>query len=475
MKVLFAASEATPFVKTDSFADFAGGLPPALHKLGVDVRVVLPLYEVISSGWRDRMTLVHSTTVALSWRQVYCGFYKLEENGITYYLVENDFYFKRTGIYGHFDDGERFSFFSRAVVELLLRLVWKPDIVHLNDWQTALVPIYLQELSEQYPFLKEIKSVFTIHNIGYQGRFSKDILGDVCGISESWFDNGTLEFMDNISMLKGAILTADRVTTVSPSYAEELRFPFYAKGLEGAISSISDHFYGILCGIDTNLYNPGTDPVIRYNYTSSEIEKKQKNKRFLQLLLNLDEAPDTAIIAYVGKLIYGKGIDLIIPTFERIMQQNVQFIVLGTGDYDYEKFFRNAEMQYKGRVSVNITSSDELARRIYAGGDFLLMPSQSEPCGRNQMAAMLYGMLPIVRETGGLKDTVGQYDPLTGDGNGFTFSDYNANDMLAAIDTAVRFFNSGSVHRNIMIRNNMKSDFSWRRTALQYIKLYKEM
>lgn len=425
--------------------------------------------------WRNKMTLVLSTTVALSWRQLYCGVHMLIEDGIVYYFIENEFYFRRTGIYGHFDDGERFSFFSRAIVELMARLDWRPDIVHLNDWQTALVPIYMKELSGEYPVLNKIKSVFTIHNIIYQGRFSRDILTDVCGISESWFEDGTLEFMDNVSMLKGAILTADYVTTVSPSYAEELRFPFYAKGLEGAISSISDHFCGILCGLDTGLYNPETDPAIRYNYTSSEIEKKKHNKRHLQILLKLNDAPDIPIIAFVGKLVYGNGVDLIASAFERIMRQNIQFIVMGTGDYDYEKFFSSAETKYKGRVSANITNSDELARRIYAGGDFLLMPSQNEPCGKAQMIAMLYGMLPIVRETGGLKDTVGQYNPATGDGNGFLFSDYNANAMIEAITAAVDLYNSGSVHRNIMIRNNMKSDFSWNRTALQYIKLYGDM
>lgn len=472
MKVLYVASEVAPFIKTGGLADVAGSLPAALNKKRAFTRVVLPLYESVGDEWREKMKFVKEITVPLAWRRLYCGIYELRHEGIRYYFLDNEYYFKRATIYGHFDDGERFAFFSRAVVELLLELDWKPDVVHLNDWQTALVPIYMRDLADQFPILEEIKSVFTIHNIEYQGRFSRKILEDVCGLSDKWYTDGIVEFMDSVSLMKGALLTADYVSTVSPTYAEELKYSFYAKGLEGVISSISHKFTGILNGIDVNTYNPAEDPMIHKNYTPETRDLRVENKAELQRILNLVPNTGVPIIACVGRLVSHKGMDLVLSTLNSIMGMDVQFVVLGTGDYNYEQFFRLAQNHYDQRCSVNITFSEELARRIYSGADILLMPSQKEPCGLSQMIAMRYGMIPIVRETGGLKDTVFPY--IEGDDNsrGFTFENYNASDMLHVIQEAVNLYYNDKDNLDKMIARNMDLDFSWDKSAVEYKALY---
>jgi starch synthase len=400
---------------------------------------------------------------------------ELKHEGVIYYFLDNEYYYKRAGIYGHNDDGERFSFFARAIAELMGEMDWHPDVVHLNDWQTALVPIYMKELSGEYPVLSGIKSVFTIHNIEYQGRFSKDILGDVCGLPQSWYDSGVLEFMDSLSMMKGALMTSDYVTTVSPTYAEELKYSFFAKGLEGVIDSISGHFRGILNGIDVKSYDPASDPSVVYRYDPETRAEKAKNKRYLQRLLNLTEDPDAPVVSCVGRLVSIKGMDLVVSKLDGIMAQNVQFVLLGTGDYEYEQFFKSAQGRYPGRLSANIMFSEELARRIYAGSDIFLMPSQKEPCGLSQMIAMRYGALPVVRETGGLKDSVGQYNAETGEGNGFTFTDYNADDMLEKIYSAVKLYKEDRTRWDEIVKRNMETDFSWARSAAEYMRLYADL
>lgn len=475
MKVLYVAAEVAPFIKTGGLADVAGALPAALNKQGVETRVMLPLYEAIGDVWRQKMKLTYQTYISLGWRKIYCGVFEMEHGGVTYYFLDNEYYFKRSKIYGHFDDGERFAFFSRAVAELLFQMDWIPDVVHLNDWQTGLVPIYMRDLSWQFHILGSIKTVFTIHNIEYQGRFSKEIVEDVCGLPRKWYDSGILEFMGSMSMMKGALLTSDYVTTVSPTYSDELKYSFYAHGLEGVISHISGKFRGILNGIDMDSYNPGTDPRIYQNFTVNSLEDRAKNKEELQKLLNLIPNPNAPIIACIGRLTAHKGMDLVLSTLNSIMGMDVQFVVLGTGDYNYEQFFLLAQNHYANRFSANITFSEELARRIYAGADLFLMPSQKEPCGLSQMIAMRYGAIPIVRKTGGLRDTVMPYNPENGEGRGFAFDNYNAGDMLETIRQAVDLYFNRKDHLNSMIRRNMGIDFSWENSAGQTKRLYEEI
>ncbi len=453
----------------------AGSFPAALSKKGIDTKVMLPLYEAIGDEWRKDMKLVAEFNVPLAWRNIYCGVYELKHGGVTYYFLDNEYYFKRPTIYGHFDDGERFAYFSRAVIEAIINMELNLDIVHLNDWQTALVPIYIKDLAEQYPELTKIKSVFTIHNIEYQGQFSRQILEDVCGLSDTWYSDGTLEFMDSVSLMKGALITADYVTTVSPTYSEELKYAYYAKGMEGVIASISHKFKGILNGIDMSEYNPQKDPMIYKNYSPKEPQIKAENKAELQRVLGLVPNLNVPIIACVGRLVSHKGMDLILSTLNSIMGLNVQFVVLGTGDYNYEQFFRLAQNHYSQRCSVNITFSEEMARKIYAGADMLLMPSQKEPCGLSQMIAMRYGTIPIVRETGGLKDSVSPY--IEGDENsrGFTFENYNASDMLHVIAQAVNLYHDDKSTWDEMVQRDMTLDFSWDKSAAEYQVLYTEL
>ncbi len=470
MKVLYVTSEAAPFAKTGGLADVAGSLPDALNARGVSTRVILPLYECIGEEWRREMTFLENFDVTLGWRRQYCGVFQLKRGKTVFYFVDNEYYFKRERLYGHFDDGERFAFFSRAVAELVSRLDWRPDVLSCNDWQTALVPVYMKELYGSSPEFSSIKTVFTIHNIEYQGRYSKDILGDVFGLPSHWFTDGTLEYRDDVSLMKGALLTADYVTTVSPTYAEELKYPYFAYGMDGVIRSISDHFCGILNGIDTVGYDPETDSMIAANYTAADPAGKAKCKADLQRMLGLSEEPNTPIVACVGRLVAHKGMDLVLARMDAMMGLGVQFIILGTGEHGYEQFFRAAQQRYPGRISACITFSEQLAHKIYAGADLFLMPSQKEPCGLSQMIAMRYGTVPVVRETGGLKDSV----PPNGvpGGRGFTFANYNADEMTDAIYRATRLYWDSREDWDNLVKYDMEGDYGWPASALEYRRLY---
>ena len=475
MKILFAASEVAPFIKTGGLADVAGSLPAALAAHGHDVRVVLPLYSDIATSWRDQMEYEQHFHFPLSWRSSYCGLFHLQYNGIHYYFVDNEYYFKRHGLYGHFDDGERYAFFSKAVTELPGHLSWTPDIIHCNDWQTALVPIYLLQARLRDPFLAMAKSVFTIHNIEYQGRFDRNILGNVFGLDDSYFREDLLAYHGDVNLVKGAIYAADYITTVSPTYAHELQYSFYAHGLEGVIAENYYKLSGILNGLDVELYNPANDQILASPYTSEDLTGKSLCKMALQKECGLEVAPEVPIIACISRLVAHKGFELVASSFPRIMEQNVQFVVLGTGDWGFESFFRAAASRYPGRVSANLVYSAGLSSKIYAGADLFLMPSIAEPCGLSQMIAMRYGTVPIVRLTGGLKDSVPSYNPETEEGLGFTFGNITAGDMLSAVDRALDFYESEPSKWKSLMRKGMEADFSWNKSALEYEAIYQSL
>ncbi len=472
MKVLYVTSECAPFAKTGGLGDVMGSLPKAMAEKKVSTRVVMPLYECIAQEWRDKMEFYKYIYVPLAWRSLYCGIFTLKKDGVLYYFLDNEFYFKRGDLYGHFDDGERFAFFSRAVVEILTELDWMPDVIHCNDWETALVPIYLKTSQEEWK--RNLKVVFTIHNIEYQGRYGKQILGDVFSLSDGLFYDGTLEFMGGISLMKGAIILSDWVTTVSPTYATELRYAYYTHGLEGVIAACSGKMSGILNGIDQTVFDPATDKNIVRNYTVDTLENKVYNKLELQQILGLNQDETIPVIGMVSRLVQHKGLDLVMSRLDQIMDMNVQLVVLGRGDWNYEQPLLNAQNRYPGRLSANIMYSADLSMKIYAGADMFLMPSQMEPCGLSQMIAMRYGTVPIVRETGGLKDTVQPYFWETGEGTGFTFHDYNADDMVYVIRQAVETFQYPDSWKKIQTRD-MNKDFSWSGSAKEYYSLYKNI
>ncbi len=475
MKLFFAASEVAPFIKTGGLADVAGSLPNALAKLGHDVRVILPLYSAIPAMWRRQMTFLKSFHFPLSWRNAYCGLFSLAYRGLTYYFIDNEYYFQREGLYGQFDDGERFAYFSRAVVEVPIQLGWSPDIIHCNDWQTSLVPVYLLEARHREPLLMHTRSVFTIHNIEYQGQFDRNILGDVLGLDESYFREDMLSYYGDVNLVKGAIYAADYITTVSPTYAKELQYAFYAHGLEGVIADNYHKFTGILNGIDMEHNNPATDPFLPAPYSAADPSGKAACKAALQEKLGLNVDPDVPIIACISRLVAHKGYELVTAAFPKILEHYVQFVVLGTGDWGIESFFRMAAQEYPGRVSANLMYSAELASQIYAGADLLLMPSISEPCGLSQMIAMRYGTVPIVRLTGGLKDSVPSYNPTTGTGLGFTFGSITPGDLLGAIDRGLEAYETDRPNWTALMKRGMTTDFSWDQSAAAYEKVYQQV
>jgi starch synthase len=469
MKILFAASEAVPFAASGGLADVVGSLPKAIKGLGHECCVVIPLYKSISPEFREKMTFLKNITVDVSWRKQYCGIFESEWDGITYYFIDNEYYFARDGMYGFYDDCERFVFFDRAVLEMIKFIDFKPDIIHCNDWQTALIPVYYNVYYKYQHGYDKIRNVFTIHNIEYQGKYGREILNEVMGIP--MYNANVLEYDGYINMMKGAIESADKITTVSPSYAWEILDPWYAHGLDRILVTKQYKLRGILNGIDTDLYSPEKDTAISGHYSSADPSGKAvcKNALINDHSLEPDSEP---IIGIVTRFVNHKGIDLIRCVFEEIVRMGIKFVVLGNGEKIYEDFFREMASRYPGRVSVTLGFLPELSRRIYAGSDMFLMPSQSEPCGLAQMIAMRYGSIPIVRETGGLRDTV--RDNGGENGNGFTFKTYNANDMLDAVRRAKRDYDDAPVWNNL-VKRAMNCDYSWNASANLYIDTYNEL
>lgn len=474
MKVLFAVAECGPFVKSGGLADVAGSLPKELKRLGTEIRVILPKYGGIKDEYKKEMTRVKEFTVQVGWRNQYCGIEQLEFQGIIYYFVDNEYYFKREGLYGYYDDGERFAYFNRAVLESLAQLDYFPDIIHCHDWHTALIPYLLRveyQNRKKYGF---IRTIFTIHNLQFQGIFPKEILGDLLGLSSEFFHPQHLEFYGNVNFMKGAIIAADKITTVSPTYREEIQTPTYGEKLDGLLRYRKEDLFGILNGIDEDFYNPEADPLIFQTYGSTDVEKKYINKRNIQKRFDLPERPDTPLMVMISRLTKQKGLDLVQRVFSEILQEDLQVIVLGSGDYAYEQFFNQTARLHPDKFRVYLGFHETLAHQLYAATDLFLMPSLFEPCGLGQMIAMRYGAVPIVRETGGLNDTVASWNEFTREGNGFSFSHFNAHDMLFTIKRALIFFRDQPVWFKI-VESAMKKDNSWAQSAFKYNCLYAEL
>ncbi len=471
MKVLYAASEALPFIASGGLGDVAGSLPQALRKRLVGCRIVMPLYDGIKQELKDTMKFVTNICVPVAWRRQYCGIFEAKSGGVIYYLLDNQYYFKRDTLYGFYDDAERFAFFSRAILEMLPHIDFKPDIIHCNDWQTALTPVYYSTIYAQKPGYENIKTVFTIHNIQYQGVYGEELVDNVVGIDHA--HKNLLEYDGAVNLMKGAIECANAVTTVSPSYAKEILDPWYSHGLDPILKERSFKLRGILNGIDVINYDPETDKDIFKNYTADNIRGKYVNKRELQKLLGLPEKSDTPVMGMVTRLVSHKGLDLCKAVLDELLATtDIQLVVLGSGDYQYEEFFRNLAARYPEQVGLCLGFVPDLARKIYAGADLFLMPSKSEPCGLSQMVALRYGTIPIVRETGGLRDSV--TDSGDNEGNGFVFSSYNAHDMLHTIRRAVEGYQDKKGWA-ILVKRAMDSDNSWGKSANDYIKMYKEV
>lgn len=474
MKILFVTSEANPFIKTGGLADVSFALPKALHEKGEDVRIIMPKYEDISGDFTSKMTQLATFGVSVGWRNQYCGLQYLTYDGIPIYFVDNEYYFKRHGCYGYFDDGERFSYFCRAVMESVKYMDdFYPDVIHCNDWQTGMVPLYLSEVYKDRPEFSKAKSIFTIHNLKYQGVFSRSVIQELLGIGEEYFSEDKIKFYDGISFMKAGIVYADKITTVSKTYAKEIQTAYYGEGLDGLLRQKSGKLVGITNGIDYSSNDPKKDKFI-VNYGLSTLKNKAVNKEMLQRLAGLPTNPDVPVIAMVTRLVKQKGLDLVTRVIEDILKMNVQLIVLGTGDNDYQDFFEYYASSYPAKIASFIQFDNAIASKVYAGSDILLMPSLFEPCGLSQMIAMAYGTLPLVRETGGLSDTVIPYNEFTGDGNGFSFTNYNAHDMLNVIEYAVSCYQDKKTWTKL-VKNAMRTKYEWKTQADEYLKIYNEI
>ncbi|MBQ3141703.1 MAG: glycogen synthase [Clostridia bacterium] len=467
MKILFAAGEAVPYSQAGGLGDVAGSLPKALAALGHEVWVFTPLYGSIKECYRQQMTRVCDFTVQLAWRQLYCGVYRLENGGVTYYFIDNEYYFKRNTPYGYDDDVERFAFFSKAVLAAQQQMELYADVVHANDWHTAAIPIYLRTIYRGTPKLGEQKVVFTIHNIGYQGQFGCERVGDVLGLDV--MDVPLLEYDGCANLMKGAIVCSDMVSTVSPTYAREIGSPEFSCGLHHIINANRHKICGIVNGIDVQGYNPATDPALAANYSADDLSGKALDKVALLKIMGMDTDPDLPLFVMVTRLVDHKGMDIVARAMHRIMAQNCRVAVLGSGDPHYERFLNEMRATYAGRFGVYIGFSPELARKVYAGGDFFLMPSRYEPCGLAQMIAMRYGTVPIVRQTGGLADTV--HDCRLGEGNGIVFAGYSPDELMNSVNEALRIYSDREDFE--ALRAYVASeDFSWTRSAKEYEQMY---
>lgn len=473
-KILFAASEAVPFAKTGGLADVAGTLPKELLKIDADIRLVMPKYKSISQMYSDKMEYIGYTYVDLGWRHQYCAVMRLMHEGMPVYFIDNEYYFNRDGLYGHFDEAEQFAFFSKALLEILPLIDFKPDIVHCNDWQTGVVSVFLKAYYSSNEFYKDIKTIYTIHNLKYQGIFPKIVLEDILGLGWEYYSIDGLEFYDQVNYMKAGIAYSDIITTVSRTYAEEIKHDFFGEKLNGLINKRADRLYGILNGIDYEENNPAEDKRIFARFSAEDLQGKRINKKMLQESLKLPQREDVPLLSIVSRLVDQKGFDLIAAVLNELLEMDIQLVILGTGEGCYEEMFRSAAVRYPEKVSANIKYDEVLAQRIYAGSDMFLMPSLYEPCGLSQLFSLRYGTVPIVRETGGLNDTINAYNEFTGEGTGFTFSNYNAHDMLYTISRAISFYRQKDLWEKIIIQC-MKQDFSWRKSAEEYMKLYEKL
>jgi starch synthase len=476
MNILFTASECVPFVKTGGLADVVGSLAPVLAKQGHDVRVMLPMYTVIAQEWQEKMQFLLHFDVQLGWRRQYCGVMTLKKDGVTYYFLDNKYYFGRPYVYGlGGDEYERYGFFCRAVLNALPLIEFQPDILHAHDWQSGMAPALLRIQYAHLPFYRDIKTVFTIHNLQYQGIFGIKEVQDVLGLGDGLWISDKLECFGCANFMKAGLVYSDAVTTVSPSYAEEITTAYYGERLDGLIRTRKDSLYGVLNGIDTEEYNPEHDPLIYKPFSLAKLAGKAENKKRLQRELGLNPEPDTPMIAMVGRLTNQKGLDLVDRVLGDLMNEKVQLAVLGMGDARYTNLFSWAEGQYRGRLAARFAMDTALAHKLYAGADFFLMPSLFEPCGLSQLIAMRYGTVPIVRETGGLRDTVLSYNEYNGEGNGFTFLNYNAYDMLAVIRRALHCYEDEKPVLAALQKRGMEGDYGWAHSARDYVAIYQKL
>ena len=472
MKILFCSSEVAPFVKTGGLGDVASALPKALAKMGHDIRVVMPLYASIDKKYINTAISKGSFNVNLAWRNQYCGLYELVQDGVTYYFLDNLYYFDRQKIYGHFDDGERFAFFSKAILESCVITDFSPDVIHCNDWQTALVPVFLDKFYRNVDNYRYTKTVMTIHNIKFQGQYDKFLAGDMLGLDED--GQRLVEFNDCCNFLKGGIECSNMVTTVSETYAHEITYPYYSFGLHTILNERSYKLRGIVNGIDTDIFNPQTDKALAQNYSVRAIGRKSKNKKALCEMLNLPYSENTPMYAMITRLTDQKGMDLVCDRLEEMLSADLQLVILGEGDWKYESLLSAMADIYPNKLKVIINFSTDLASKIYAGADFFLMPSQFEPCGLSQMVAMRYGTIPIVRETGGLVDTVEPINPVKKTGTGFTFKTFNSYDMLDAVWRSFGAYFDKDLIKQVQ-KNMLKQDFSWANSAKKYLEIYEEI
>lgn len=474
-KILFVGAEVMPFAATGGLGDVLGSLPEALaaYNPTADVRVVMPLYSAIGDKYRAEMKTEAVFDVALAWRRQYCGVLSLEKNGVKYYFIDNEYYFKRPGLYGQYDDGERYAFFCTAVMDMMPVLGYFPDILHAHDWQAALSVIYLKRKYSRDARWSGMKSIFTIHNIEYQGKYDFYILGDVFALSD--YDRSTVEWDGCINLMKGAVVCADRVSTVSPRYAGEIMHPEFSHGLDGVLRENAGKLRGILNGIDYSYYDPATDQVLAQSYTAADPDGKYACRASLRADLSLPDDPDRPLIAVISRLASHKGLDIVREALGGILRDTgAQFVVLGKGEAQYEDFFRALEHEFPDSARALITYDRDLSRRIYAAADIFLMPSKSEPCGLSQMIASRYGAIPVVRETGGLYDSIhGYWEDEGGNmhGNGFTFAGYTSGELYERTLAAVSLWRDPA-KRKKFIEKIMSVDFSWRASAAEYASMY---
>ncbi len=473
-KVLFAASECVPFIKTGGLADVVGSLPKCFDKKYFDVRVIMPKYMSIPKEFKDQMKHLTHFYIDLAWRSQYVGVLEMEYEGIQFYFIDNEYYFSGPKPYGSiYSDIEKFSFFSKAVLAVLPAIGFQPDIIHCHDWQTGLVPVFMKERFREGEFFAGMKSIMTIHNLKFQGVWDVKTIKDMTGLPEYFFTPDKLEAYQNANLLKGGLVFADAITTVSNTYAEEIKMPFYGEGLDGLMRARTNDLRGILNGIDYEEYNPETDSYIKYPYNAVDFRKEKiKNKRALQAELGLEQNDKKFMIGIVSRLTDQKGFDLIANVMDELCKDDVQVVILGTGEERYENVFRHFDWKYGNKVSANIYYSEELSHKIYASVDAFLMPSLFEPCGLSQLMSLRYGTIPIVRETGGLKDTVESYNEYESTGTGFSFSNYNAHEMLRTIRYAHSIYQNKKREWNKMIDRAMAADFSWHTSAMKYQELY---
>ena len=470
-KILFVSSEAAPFITTGGLGEVIGALPKSLYEASddVDVRIVIPFYEHIMNKFKDNLESVGKIYVDLGWRHQYCGIYSTKVENVTYYFIDNEYYFKRADCYGFFDDGERFAFFGKAVLEILETIDFIPDVIHTHDWQSALVSIYLRTTYHWKKEFQDIKTVFTIHNMEYQGKYSMSILYDIFDIPYDY--KKILEFDGEINLMKGAMMCSDVISTVSPSYAMEIHDYRYAYGLDPIVNMQSTKIRGILNGIDTASYNPADDKNIHERYDAGSIDKKSANKLQLQDSLRLPKEKDIPMICIITRLVKHKGIDLLIGAMNELAELPLQFVLLGKGDRDFESRFEYYQDRYPDKIRAVIDFDNRLSRIIYAAADFAIMPSKFEPCGITQMIASRYGTVPIVRETGGLKDSIKPYDGETDSGNGFTFVEYESEKVVEVVKKALDVYNNKDEWSKLTERV-INWDFSWQKSAIEYLKMY---